>query len=212
MALMLSLVRHVPRHARRLQLGNWTRIEGIELQGSNLGLIGMGRIGQEVARRAAAFGMNISYADPVPAPASLEDELGAVRQSLEAVLAKSDIISLHLPLTAETHQIINKDALRLFRPTAYLINAARGGLIDETALHQALSSGSLAGAACDVFVEEPPVGNPLLELDNFIGTPHTGSPTRQTTARIALAASESVLAVLRGERPDNVVNPEVFDR
>lgn len=212
MALILSLVRYIPQHRVRLREGEWRRIQGMELQGCTLGIVGFGRIGREVATRASAFKMNIIYVDPAPAPREVEALTDATPTGFEELLAESDVISLHLPLTAETRFLIDEKALELMKPTAYLINTARGGLIDEQSLYDALAAGSLAGAACDVFVTEPPVDSPLLTLDNFIGTPHTGSATSQTTARMAMAASNNLLTALKGMRPANVVNPEVFDR
>jgi phosphoglycerate dehydrogenase-like enzyme len=122
------------------------------------------------------------------------------------------VISLHLPLNEQTQNLIDQRALARMKPTAFLINTARGGLVDEQALCDALAGGKLAGAACDVFLREPPKDSPLLKLDNFIASPHAGSTTLQTTLRMGLQASQHLLAVLRGERPADVVNPEVYHR
>ncbi len=211
MALILSLIRHIPQHHARLQAGHWQRLPGMEMHGHTLGIIGFGRIGREVAKRAAAFGMRIIYSDPVPAPAAIEAATAATHCLFEELLSASDIVALHLPLTLETRNVIDERSLRLMKPTAYLVNTARGGLVDEQALYAALISRSLAGAACDVFASEPPMHSPLLSLDNFIGTPHAGSATRQTTARMAMAASNNLLAALHGAPTGYVVNPDVFD-
>ena len=210
LALLLALARHIPRHDRTVKQGEWKRLTGTELSGLQLGLVGLGRIGREVASRASAFGMRIRYHDPVPPPQALLDSLGASSCPLDELLAGSDVVSLHLPLTEDTRQLIDRAALARMKPTAFLINTARGGLVDEQALYEALASGRLAGAAFDTFAQEPPRDNPLLQLDNFIATPHAGSATTQTTRRMGLMAAENALAVLRGERPAHVANPEVY--
>lgn len=212
MGLILALARHIPCADREVRQGKWGRKTGVELSGATLGLIGLGRIGRDVARRAYAFGMAICYYDPFPPPAEAVAGFTARACSLEDLLTGSDFISLHLPLSEETRNLINAAALARMKPSAYLINTARGGLVDEQALYEALSSGRLAGAAFDAFAQEPPGDSPLLRLDNFIASPHAGSATAQTTLRMGLMASENALAVLRGERPDGVVNPAVFSR
>ena len=209
-AFMLALARHLPQHNQVVSSGGLSLITVYVLDGLAFGLIGMGRIGQEVARRAAAFGMRLLYYDPVPPPVEFVQSLQLTYRPLDDLLSESDVISLHLPLTDETRHLIDRDALRRVKPTAFLINTSRGGLVDEAALYEALAGGALAGAACDVFAQEPPTGSPLLGLDNFIATPHVGMTTYQTTQRIGIMAAESVLAVLRGERPAHVVNPEVY--
>lgn len=212
MALILALARRITYHERLVKQGQWTRVPGIELSGASLGLIGFGFIGREVAQRAVGFGMRILYHDPVPAPQELLARLGASYCSLEELLSGSDIISLHVPLTDDTHHLIERRALERIKPSAFLINTSRGSLVDEQALYEALAQGKLAGAACDVFSNEPPQDSPLLALDNFIATPHLGAATVQTTLRMGLRAVENVLAVLRGERPADVVNPEAYSR
>lgn len=213
MALMLALARHIPQLDRQVKAGEWGRIRGVELAGLALGLIGLGRIGREVAKRAAAFNMRILFYDPFPPPEEVQAQLGTAPAALDNLLAESDVVSLHLPLTDDTRHLIDRGALAKMKPGAILINTARGGLVEEPALAEALQSGQLAGAACDVFAQEPPArDNPLLKLDGFIATPHVGSATRQTTLRMGLMASENALAVLRGERPAHVVNPEVYEQ
>ncbi len=207
LALMLALSRHIPEQDKATKQGGFSPVSGWELADSVLGLVGFGRIGQEVARRAAAFGMHIQFYDPYPPPGE-----GLTLVSLEELFATSDFISLHLPLTEATHNMIDYDRMKTFKPNAFLINTARGGLVDEAALYDALRAGKIAGAAFDAFEQEPPTDNRLLRLENFIATPHTGSSTRQTTLRMGLMASRNALAVLRGERPLYVVNPEVYSR
>ena len=139
------------------------------------------------------------------------DDLQASARTLEDVLSASDVVSLHCPLNDDTHNLIDRQAIERMKPSALLINTARGGLVNEQALYEALTEGKLAGAASDVFMHEPPGDNPLLGLDNFIATPHIGASTRQARVRVGRMAAENVLTVLRGERPEHVVNPEVYD-
>ncbi|MGH2626846.1 MAG: 2-hydroxyacid dehydrogenase, partial [Anaerolineales bacterium] len=203
---MLALARAIPGHDRNVRSGRWDRLPGVELHGQTLGLIGFGKIGREVARRAHAFGMRIVYRDPVEAVG----EQQAASTDLESLLAVSDVVSLHLPLTPETRHLVDARALKRMKPTAFLVNTARGGLVDESALEGALREGWIAGAAADVFEREPPGASTLLSLDNFVATPHAGGATRQAVLRMGLEAAENALAVLRGERPKHVANPDVY--
>lgn len=212
LGLMLALARRIPQHNAALRQDNWTVMPGVELSGMTLGLLGMGRIGREVAKRAAAFEMKILFYDPVPPDQAFVESLPAAAAPISTLLSESDFLSLHLPLDETTHNLIDAAALNQMKPTAFLINTARGGLVDETALCEALQAGTIAGAAFDAFAQEPSLGNPLLKLDNFIATPHSGSATHQTTLRMGLMASENLLAVLGGKRPAHVVNPEVYQR
>lgn len=209
---MLALARNVPRQDRQIRREDWSLMKGVELADKTLGLLGMGRIGQRVAQLAHAFGMTIRFHDPYPPAPEITEKVGAELWPVERVIAESDFLSLHLPLTESTRNFINAHRLSAMKPGAYLINTARGGLVDEAALLQALQAGTLAGAAFDAFAEEPSLGNPLVQHENFISTPHTGSSTEQTTLRMGLMASQNALAVLRGERPAHVVNPEVYER
>jgi D-3-phosphoglycerate dehydrogenase len=208
-ALLMALARSIPYHDRVAKQGNWSRVQGMELAGATMGLVGLGRIGREVAQRAAALGMRVLAYDPFVTPENLG---GAPVElcTLEDLLAASDAVSLHLPLTDGTRNLIDAQALARMKPTVYLINTARGGLVDEQALYEALVAKKLAGAACDVFVKEPPDASGLVALDNFIAAPHIGSATAQTTLKMGLMAAENALSVLRGERPAGVVNPEVY--
>jgi glyoxylate reductase len=155
--------------------------------------------------------MQVLFYDPVPPPPEFLNKYHMSYRVLHDLLAESDIVTLHTPLVEATHHIINKQALQTMKSSALLINGARGDLVDETALLEALQTGQIAGAACDVFAVEPAFDNPLLKLDNFIATAHNGSGTVQTTLRMGLLASQNALAVLRGEKPEHVVNPEVFE-
>ena len=200
--LMLALAREIPAADAALRRGEWPKASmfGSELQGKTLGLLGFGRIGRAVAARAAAFGMSRLAFDPY-----LDDDAiragGAQPASLEALLAGSDYVSLHLPLTAESRGVFDRSAIARMKPGARLVCAARGGLIDEQALHQALDEGRLAGAALDVFAQEPPRGLALLQHPRIVATPHLGAQTVEAQARVAIEIANNVLAALRGDNP-----------
>jgi len=195
--LLLAFERHLPAAAGDLRAGRWekTRYAGRELAQRTLGLVGFGRIGREVATRARAFGMEVVAHDPLLTlwPAGFE---WAKRGSLDEVIAAADVLSLHLPLSPATRGLVDAAVLARMKPEALLVNAARGGVVDETALHAALTSGRLRGALLDVFAVEPAVGNPLLALPNVIATPHLGASTREAQTRAGLEAAEIVIAEL----------------
>ncbi len=211
MALILSAARNIPLASRDAAEGRWITWSpagwlGMELKGAVLGIFGMGKIGKAVARRAAGFGMRILYYDPVEA-----DVADATRVSLEALLSESDIITLHAPLTPDTRSLINKRTLSLMKSTAILINAARGPLVDTSALLDALQNKRISAAALDVTDPEPlPPDHPLYKLPNCLIVPHIGSATRFTRRRMAELACENLLAGLRGDRLPHCVNPEVY--
>jgi len=196
-ALLLAFERHVPAAAGDLRAGKWekTKYAGRELAGRTLGLVGFGRIGREVATRARAFGMEVAAHDPLLAiwPAGFE---WAKRGTLDDLLAGSDVLSLHLPLTRETRGLIGPAELARMKDSALLVNAARGGVVDEAALHAGLVAGRPRGALLDVFATEPATGNPLLELPNVLATPHLGASTREAQVRAGLEAAEIVIAEL----------------
>lgn len=185
----------------------------VELYGLRLGLVGLGRIGGHVATSARAMGMQVSAYDPYADP-NLAAQLGvALVGELATLLAGADVVSLHLPLTTETHKLMNADRFAQMKPGAIFINAARGGHVDEAALIDALRSGHLFGAGLDVSDPEPPLHeNPLLHMDNVVLTPHIASGTGAGKRRIIEMALSQVLQVLRGERPPHLVNPEVWER
>ena len=197
-ALLLALVRSVPRADQSMKSGEWDRksFNGSELYGKTLGLIGAGRIGSEVARRARAFGMRVLCYDPFLTPdraAALEIELA----TLTDVLKRSDVISLHVPLTEATANMISDGEFELVKPGAYLVNAARGGVVNETALARALQEKKLAGAALDVFEQEPlPADHPLRTAPNIVLTPHLGAATAEAQQNVALEIAEAVRAAL----------------
>lgn len=208
MALLLALFRRVPAADRSMRAGKWDRksFSGAELHGKRLGLIGAGRIGGEVARRARAFGMRVMAYDPF-----LQDErarsLGLETGSLEDVLRTADVISLHVPLTDATANLINADRLALMKPGAMLINAARGGVLDEQALVEALRGGHMGGAALDTFAEEPlPADHPLRTLENVVLTPHLGAATEEAQHNVAFEVAEAVRDALLEDDFSRAIN------
>jgi len=200
--LMLALARDISAADAALRRGEWPKASliGEELEGKTLGLVGFGRIGRAVAARAKAFGMVLAAFDPF-----LDDDAiraaGASPVTLETLLAVSDYVSLHLPLTTETRGLLGRTAIGRMKSGARLVCAARGGLIDEAALRQALDDGRLAGAALDVFAQEPPGDLALLRHPRVVATPHLGAQTVEAQARVALEIVYNVLAALRGEVP-----------
>jgi D-3-phosphoglycerate dehydrogenase len=210
MAMMLALARHVPQADQAVRAGRWerSRFVGTELKDKVLGLIGLGNIGSEVARRAQAFGMQVIAADRVVS----QDRAAQLRVkllSLEEVLSQADFISLHVPLTPETRHLIDVRALARLKPTCRLINVARGGVVDESALFDALSEGRLAGAALDVFEREPPGENPLLRLPQVISTPHLGASTEEAQITVAVDVADQIVTVLQGGQPRFALNAPV---
>ncbi|HTS87343.1 MAG TPA: phosphoglycerate dehydrogenase [Gemmatimonadales bacterium] len=197
-ALLLSLVRRVPAADRSMKAGEWDRAKfsGIEVYRKTLGLVGAGRVGGEVARRAKAFGMRVLAYDPFLSPDVARD-LGVELDTLETVLQQSDAISVHVPLTETTRGLLGDAQLALLKPTAVVVNAARGGVLDEAALARRLTEGKLAGAALDVYDEEPlPARHPLRALDNVILTPHLGASTEEAQFNVAVEIAEAVRAAL----------------
>jgi len=180
---MLSLIRHIPRGTQTLKENKWEKkkLKGTELYSSTLGIIGIGRIGREVAKRAIAFGMNVIVYDPYIKEV---EGLNVKFVSFEELIKTSDFISAHTPLTDETHHLLSDKEFEKMKEGVYIINCARGGIVDENALYRALTSGKVAGAAFDVFEKEPPEGNRLLQLNNFICTPHIGASTKEAQDRI----------------------------
>ena len=204
--LILAVLRHLPAADEAVRRGEWPvwtmRSRSFELAGKTVGLIGFGRIGREVARRARAFDTTVLYHDAVRAPAEVEAELGAAYVPRDDLLRRADVVSLHAPLTAETRGMIGERELRLMRPTAIVINTARGALVDEEALARALQKGWIAGAGLDVFAQEPPdPANPLLACANAILTPHIAAGTRDGYQTKLRAAFANMARVARGEPP-----------
>jgi glyoxylate reductase len=214
--LLLAVARRVVEADRFARSGEWKGWDllmmlGSDVHGKTLGVIGFGRIGQRVAQRARGFGMRVLYHDAVRAPEERERELKVEWAEKERLLRESDFVSLHVPLTAETRHLISTRELSWMKATGYLINTSRGPVVDESALVQALQEKRIAGAALDVFEEEPKIHPGLVELPNVVLAPHIASASVETRTRMAMMAAENVVAVLRGERPANLVNPEVWE-
>ena len=214
-ALLMAVPRRLvecDRYVRegRWQYSKWELLWGADIHGKTLGVYGLGRIGKAVARRARGFSMRVLYHDIVRAAPALEQELGAQFVDRETLLREADFLTLHVPLTPETHHLIGARELAMLKPTAFLINAARGKCVDEAALVEALESKRLAGAGLDVFEHEPQVHPALLSMPNVVLAPHVGSATAQTRLAMAMLAAENLLAALEGRRPPNLVNPEIF--
>ncbi|MDI9371068.1 MAG: D-glycerate dehydrogenase [Synergistaceae bacterium] len=214
--LLLASARRVVEANEFLRSGDWVTwkpdlLLGADVSGATLGIVGMGKIGQAVARRGRGFGMKILYVNR-SSREEAERELGARRVSFEELLAESDFISLHCPLSDETRGLIDERALRAMKKTAFVINTSRGPVVDQGALFKACSEGWIAGAGLDVFDVEPvPLDEPLLTLKNVTTLPHLGSATVRTREAMARKAAENLLAALDGRRPADLVNPEVFD-
>jgi glyoxylate reductase len=214
-ALLMAAARRVLEGDRLIREGRWQQWQwgllwGADVSEKTLGLYGFGQIGQAVARRGRGFSMRILYHARRRAPEVLERELEARYVDRETLLRESDFLSLHIPLSAETRHLIGAAELALMKPTAFLINTARGKVVDEEALVNALQAGRIAGAGLDVFEHEPRVHPALLEMRNVVLVPHVGSATAETRLKMAMLAAENLLAALDGRRPPNVVNPEVL--
>jgi len=211
-ALMLSAARRITEAERFVRAGKWETwipnlLLGADLVGATLGIIGFGRIGQAVAKRAQGFDMRILYYSPSAQPA-----YGAQPVDLDELLRESDFISVHVPLIPETRHLVNADFLSKMKPNAVLVNTARGGVLDQIALHHALKSNQIFAAALDVTDPEPlPMDSPLLELENCIIVPHLGSASKKTRDKMSLLAAQNLVAGLKGERLPNCVNPQAYD-
>ena len=209
LGLLLAMLRRIPEANTSVKAGRWERFLGCGLSGKVMGILGLGRIGQGVARRARGFGVELIGADPFW-PEDVAREIGIRRVELHELFAQADIISLHAPLTPETTGLVDKAAIASMKPGVWIVNTSRGKVVDEKAIYEALTSGKVAGYATDVFEGEPPVGSPLLALPNVITTPHMGTHTRESLRLMGDRVAEAVLRVFRGERPEFVMNPEVY--
>jgi D-3-phosphoglycerate dehydrogenase / 2-oxoglutarate reductase len=209
-ALIMALTRKLAYHDTLVKSGGWSRIIGTELAGKTVGLVGLGRIGKEVVLRLEGFQVKFLAYDVY------QDNIFAAEHSvrfveLNELLAESDIVTLHAVLTADTQRFIGEKELARMKPGAYLVNTARGGLVDEQALYRALAENRLAGAGLDVFAEEPPTNSPLLQLgDKVLLAPHLGAQTTETVLRMGKMAAENIVQVLKGERPVGLVNPDAY--
>ena len=210
-ALMLCLARRLVYCDRSLREKRWehTRIVAIEVWQKTLGIIGLGAIGRCVALRARGFQMKVVACDPYW-PEEFAEQQGIRQMSLEDLLGVSDIVTIHAPLTPENRGLINAAMLKLMKPSALLINAARGEIVNEIDLYQALKTGVIAGAGIDVFEHEPPRETPLLELDNVVLTPHTAAFTREALNTMSMGIVDQLIDFYHGKKPVHLINPEVF--
>lgn len=213
--LIIAAARRFAESERFVRNGQWTEwtpslLCGMDIHGKTLGIFGMGRIGQAVARRARGFGMRVLYCNRNPLPSEIEREVSATFVSKERLLAESDIISIHSPLTPDTRHAFSSAEFHAMKRTAVLVNTARGPVVDEAALAEALKAGELFAAGLDVFVREPQIEAALLACDNVVLLPHLGSATYATRARMAETAANNIIALLSGQAPPNCVNPQVL--
>jgi D-3-phosphoglycerate dehydrogenase len=206
-ALLLALARNIPQADASVRRGEWqrSRFTGVEVRGKTLGVVGLGNVGSEVAKRAQGLEMEVIAFDPA-VPRERAEQFNVRLVQLDELFREAHFVSVHAPLVEGTRNLIDARMLALARPGARLVNAARGGIVDEGALYLALSEGRLAGAAADVFQDEPPVESPLLTLPNFVATPHIAASTYEAQTSVAADVAEEVLAVLRGELPRYAVN------
>jgi glyoxylate reductase len=214
-ALLMTVARRIVEADTMARSGQWLgwnfdQMCGADVWGKTLGIIGLGRIGRAVARRARGFGMRVIYFSRNRVAAEAESELNAEYLSFDQVLAQADFLSLHVPLTAETRSLIGPAQLALMKPTAFLVNTTRGPVVQEAALAEALAAKTIAGAGLDVFEREPLIPDGL-RLPNVVMTPHIGSGTIETRSKMATMAAENVVAFFEGRRPPNILNPEVLD-
>lgn len=212
-ALLMAVSRRIVEADKYVRAGLWqiagspSLLLGSDIHGATLGIVGAGRIGQAVARRARGFAMKILYYNSSPKP-EIEKECGARRVDLETLLKESDFVSLHVPLNEKTVKLLDADRLKLMKKSAYLINNSRGGVIDEIALCEALQNGRIAGAALDVFAKEPtPPDNPLLSLHNVVVAPHISSASHATRNKMSMMVAENLIAFFTGKQPPYLVNP-----
>lgn len=215
-ALLMSIARRIVESDKYLREGKfkgWSPMLflGSDVYGKTLGIIGFGRIGQAVAKRALGFDMKVLYYDTLHAPVEVEQKYNATFKPLDELLKESDYISIHVPLVKETYHLISDREFSLMKPTAYLINTSRGPVVDEKALVRALKEKKIAGAALDVFENEPEVEPELIDMPNTVLVPHIGSATVETRTKMALMAAENIIAVLVYNKiPPNIVNPEIY--
>lgn len=215
-ALIMAAARRITEAERWLRGGNWIqgwrydRLLGQDVHHATLGIVGMGRIGQAIARRARGFSMRVLYHNRGRAPKAVEKETGAKYAGLDKLLRESDFVSLNLPYSKEAHHLVGARELALMKPTAVIVNAARGGIIDDAALVQALKEKRIAAAGLDVFEGEPKFNPGFLELDNVALIPHIGSATRATRMKMNLLAVKNLTAALTGRRPPSLLNPEAW--
>ena len=212
--LMMTVARRVGEGEALARSGAWKgwdldQLVGTDVWGKTLGVVGFGRIGRAMARRAAGFQMKVLYSDAVQAPAEVESELKAEHRDLNALLAESDFVSVHVPLTEETRGLFNGGRMSRMKPTAFLINTSRGPVVDEAALVYALESGKLAGAALDVYEQEPFI-HAGLKRPNVVLAPHIASASLETRTKMAVIAAENIVTFFKKQKPPNMLNPEAW--
>jgi D-3-phosphoglycerate dehydrogenase / 2-oxoglutarate reductase len=205
---MLTLSRYISYADKTMKKGEWAKkqLKGFELDGKTLGLIGTGNIGRYTAKLAKCFGMKVMGYDPFISKEDMKKDGIEKIEEVSDVMQKSDYISLHVPHIPATHHIVNEEMIAKMKPSAYLINCARGGTVDEKALYDALKNKKIAGAALDVYEKEPPEKNPLFELDNVVMTPHIGANTKEGQIKAGTICAEQINKVLAGKKPDYCVN------
>jgi glyoxylate reductase len=214
-ALLMASARRLVEGDRLTRTGTWggwgiMQLLGHDVHHAKLGIVGFGRIGRAVARRASGFSMTVVYADAIAAPAEVERELGVRRVSMDELLTTSDFVSVHVPLMKETHHLIDAAALKKMKPSAHLVNTSRGPVVDEAALVEALRNRTIAGAGLDVYEHEPKVSPELMSLDNVVLLPHIASASYATRGKMAEIAARNVIAFFAGEPPPTALNPEVI--
>jgi glyoxylate reductase len=212
--LLMAVARRLSEGEALARSGNWKnwdldQLVGTDVWGKTLGIVGFGRIGRAVARRASGFQMKVIYTDAVRAPAGVESELKAEFREMNALLGESDFVSVHVPLLPETRGLFDAAKFSRMRPTAFLINTSRGPVVNEAALVAALEGGKLAGAGLDVYESEPFI-SPGLKRANVVLAPHIASASLETRTKMACIAAENVVALFAGKRPPNILNPEVL--
>ena len=212
--LLMAVARRLPEGEALARSGTWKgwdldQLVGTDVWGKTLGIVGFGRIGRAVARRAGGFHMKVIYTDAVRAPENVEKELKAEFREMNALLAESDFITVHVPLLPETRGLFDASKFQRMKPTAFLINTSRGPVVNEEALVAALEKGKIAGAALDVYENEPAI-HPGLKRANVVLAPHIASASLETRTKMACMAAENVVALFNGQRPPNILNPEVL--
>jgi D-3-phosphoglycerate dehydrogenase len=209
---ILTLSRNIAYADKTMKKGEWAKktLKGFELDGKTLGLIGTGNIGRYTAKLAKCFGMKIIGYDPFISKADMKKDGIEKVDEVAQIMEKSDYISLHIPHIPATHHIVNEEMIGKMKPSAYLINCARGGTVDEKALYNALKNGKIAGAALDVYEKEPPEKSPLFELDNVVMTPHIGANTKEGQIKAGTICAEQINKVLAGKQPDYCVNKKLL--
>ncbi|MGH3929291.1 MAG: phosphoglycerate dehydrogenase [Pseudonocardiaceae bacterium] len=209
LGLMIDLAHGISRHDRAMRRGEWQPQRGVDMWGATLGIVGLGRIGRAVARRALGFDMTVIAHEPYPVM-EFVTEYGIELLPMDDVFTRSDFVTLHLPAMPETERIVDAEKLALMKPTAFLINTGRGNLVDEDAVYAAVKSGQIAGAGIDAWTNEPMTEPRWAELENVVLTPHSAANTSGVWSASAVLAAEIVLQVLSGEQPPQLLNPQAL--